>query len=88
MTTSDAERIVACECAATRGDHQCAWSGPVDETVMVEWMPEYLRETHSAAGNAGTWPHNGAKRLRCEATCAERIVESEPEWAAVIVEGE
>lgn len=29
---------------------------------LVETMPDYLRASHRAAGNWGTWPANGAER--------------------------
>lgn len=53
------EKIVRCECGQIAGE-RCAWEGPVGETVLVEWMPEYLRASHIAAGNSGRYPHNGA----------------------------
>lgn len=62
--------IIECECGEATGD-RCAWSGPVEDTVLVEWMPEYLRASHEAAGNWGRYPHNGAVRLRLESSCAE-----------------
>jgi hypothetical protein len=59
------------------------WDGD-GETVVLEWMPEQYRSSHEAAGNRGVWPHNGAMRLICEKSCAERIVEADPEWAEVV----
>ena len=57
----------ACECGG------CEWSGPAAETVLVEYMPEHLRDSHTAAGNVGTYPHNGSIRVRVERSCAERL---------------
>lgn len=34
----------------------------LDEYVVLEWMPGYLRESHRAAGNWGVYPANGANR--------------------------
>lgn len=72
-----------CECGDWSGE-QCEWTGPVSETVVVEWMPEEYRESHRKAGNRGVYPANGALRLRVERSCAERIIEDAPEWAEVV----
>lgn len=61
-----------CECGEIMGE-ACAWSGPISETVVVEYMPDHLRSSHLAAGNSGRWPHNGAARIRVERTCAARV---------------
>ena len=74
---------VQCECGAATGE-RCQWSGPAAETVVVEWMPEYLRESHAAAGNAGAYPANGSLRLRVERECAARLVAGDEEWASVV----
>ena len=74
--------LVHCECGEVTGE-RCAWSGPIAETVIVEYMPEYLRASHEAAGNAGQYPANGAIRMRVEKRCAGLIVSTEGEWAEV-----
>ena len=61
-----------CECGEVTGV-RCEWSGPREQTVVVEWMPEHLRASHEAAGNGGVYPHNGAERLRVYADCADHI---------------
>ena len=77
-------QIVRCECGDTSGV-ACAWIGPAAETVTVEWMPLWLRASHVAAGgNMGRYPLNGAERIRCERSCAERIVEDDHGWAFVV----
>ena len=53
--------------------------------MIVEWMPEWLRESHRAAGGIGSYPHNGAERIRCERSCSIRIVEDD-EWASIVSE--
>ena len=81
---ADAEGTdVPCECGEAIGG-SCAWTGPVDETVTVEVMPECHRASHTAAGNRGVYPHNGAIRVRCERGCAEAIVDSEAGWAEIV----
>lgn len=75
---------VRCACGEATG-HRCAWSGPTSETVIVEWMPEHLRASHAAAGNRGVYPHNGARRIRVERTCADAMVRDDGEWCEIVV---
>ncbi len=72
--------LVGCECGEIDGV-PCAWRGPREETVRIEWMPKRARSSHVTARNAGTWPSNGALRLRVQRLCAALIVENEPDWA-------
>lgn len=74
---------VRCGCGAWSGS-PCEWSGPEDELVTLEWMPEWIRAPHEAAGNAGTYPHNGAERARVCRACGEFAVKHDPKWARVI----
>jgi len=74
---------IGCECGYWSGE-ACCWRGPESETVVVEYMPEYLRASHRAAGNSGIYPANGAVRLRVERSCADRIIEDAGEWARVL----
>lgn len=62
-----------CKCAEVTGGDACNWSGPMSETVVVEFMPREYRASHEAAGNLGVYPHNGARRVRCEVSCADRL---------------
>lgn len=89
-----AEQIVKCECGQITGE-ACSWSGPITNTVVVEYMPEYLRDSHRAAGNHGLYPLNGAQRIRVEAeTCADAvthiydadgdITEEPDEWVSIV----
>jgi hypothetical protein len=57
--------------------------------VVVEWMPEYLRASHEAAGNSGWWPHNGAERVAVERSCADLLIEGDgdypgDQWADIV----
>ena len=76
-------RTVRCECGDYTGE-RCMWIGSPEETVVVEYMPEYYRASHVAAGNVGRYPHNGAVRIRCERSCAESIVEHDADWAWIV----
>ena len=67
-----AAEIVRCECGEALGE-ACAWEGPIEETVIVEWMPEHLRASHIAARNMGSYPANGAIRIRVHRECAEYV---------------
>lgn len=73
------EPVTHCECGKATGEY-CAWSGPIAETVEVEWMPAYLRASHIAAGGKGAYPYNGALRIRVEKSCAEELLRDDPEW--------
>lgn len=83
MTTS--ETTVRCECGRWSGV-RCEWSGTRSETVVVEWMPEWLRESHRAARNSGSYPANGSERIRVERSCADAMVEHDGEWCSVVAE--
>src|SRR5690606_13884660 len=39
-----------CQCGSVTGE-RCAWSGPRAETLVVRWVPPYLRGTAVAAGS-------------------------------------
>ncbi len=54
--------------------------------VVVEMMPEHLRESHRKAGNSGVWPHNGAERYVASLRVAERDVADDPEWTRIVRE--
>lgn len=47
---------------------------------VVEYMPLYLRASHTAAGNSGSYPANGAVRVLVGAT--EDVYEDE--WTVVV----
>lgn len=74
---------VRCECGCWSGK-RCEWTGPRAETVIVEWMPEYLRASHTAANNRGVYPANGAQRIRVERSCADSMVEHDGDWCREI----
>lgn len=80
-----AEDNTHCECGQALG-LCCDWTGPKSEMVCVEYIPEYLRESHTAAGNCGTYPGNGAIRIMCERSCVEYVVEGNEGWAFVCKE--
>ena len=81
--TGWSEGDVSCECGEALGE-PCQWHGPASETVIVEYMPEFLRASHEAAGNCGMYPENGAIRFRAERSCAETIIESAGDWARIV----
>lgn len=76
-------KTIRCECGEWCGE-ACEWSGPKSETVVVEYMPEEHRSSHDAAGNRGTYPANGARRIRVERSCAARMIEHDGDWAEVV----
>lgn len=82
MQTQMQTTVVRCECGEWSGE-ACSWEGPRGETVIVEFMPEQHRASHAAAGNRGVYPANGARRIRVERSCADRIMEQDGDWAEV-----
>jgi hypothetical protein len=58
----------------------------VDALVVVEEMPDWLRDSHRAARNFGVYPANGATRRRVPADVAAEIVAADPDGYARIVE--
>lgn len=76
-------RTVRCECGDYTGE-RCIWIGSPNDTVIVEYMPVYLRDSHKAAGGAGAYPYDGSVRIRCERSCAESIVEHDADWAWIV----
>lgn len=72
-------KIYTCRCGEMGGQDHCQWTGEASELVVVEWMPEHLRASHRAAGNSGSYPHNGAARLAIQYDCYEMQAEYEGE---------
>ena len=83
MTKITEDHEIECGCGAATGE-KCAWRGPETETVIVEYMPEYLRASHAAAGNRGSYPANGAIRFRAHFDCADMLVENDGDWTDII----
>lgn len=61
----------------------CEWCGPLEKMVVVEYMPQSLRESHRAARNSGSYPCNGAVRVAVKRECAERLVEYDSDWSTI-----
>ncbi len=57
---------------------------PASDLVGVEWMPRWLRASHEAAGNSGSYPANGAHRYAVSRDLAAEMVDDSPEWAAIL----
>lgn len=76
-------KMMNCRCGSVSGVH-CRWKGPKSQTVVVEWMPEYLRASHKAANNRGSYPWNGAERVRVSPECANDILDIDPEWSEIV----
>jgi hypothetical protein len=66
-----------------RGHTMSTISISLSGLVVVETMPEHLRASHEAAGNAGHYPHNGAVREVMPAVDADSLIASGDEWATV-----
>jgi len=81
MTTSTTE--THCHCGSITGI-ECGWTGPRQDTVLVEYMPECWRSSHTAAGNYGVYPENGAIRARVSRECADMLTDGESEWTTIV----
>ena len=73
---------VHCACGDVYGE-RCEWSGSAADTVVVEVMPAQYRASHEAAGYSGSYPSNGAIRIRVAQDCADRLIETEDGWASI-----
>ena len=71
-----------CQCGEWSGV-RCQWDGTESDLVTIEWMPLHLRAAHTAAGNRGVYPHNGARRIRVAQSCADAMVADDGEWCEV-----
>lgn len=63
------ERHVPCQCGDITGE-QCQWSGPISETVVVEYVPRDLRGTAEAAGS---WAGLSAQARVESGTCLDVV---------------
>lgn len=59
---------------------------PTIRLMLVERMPEWLRATHTAARNHGTYPGNGAERFLMDEDLALDLEEGDEEWTSIIRE--
>lgn len=66
-------------CADTEAKEMPAgWEpGQLDDAVIVETMPEQHRGSHRAAGNWGSYPHNGAQRSIMSRGDAEELCDGD-----------
>jgi|GEM_PF-1500036 len=82
----DGRFVLSCECGTADGDRHDYDLDASEDVVILEWMPPQYREAHSAAGNSGVYPHNGAIRLVTLRECAETIVadEGDERWARIV----
>lgn len=74
---------VPCECGEWSGE-SCQWQGSPSGMICVEFVPDWLRGTHEAAGGAGSYPHNGAIRVKVSAQCARLMTDTDGEWCSMV----
>ena len=67
-----------CQCGDWGGE-PCVWRGPASDMVIVEWMPDEHRASHTAAGNSGSFPDNGSQRIVGEDAAAVEATATESE---------
>jgi len=83
---ADETATLLCDCEQVTGQPCGCRGGSVADLVTVEYMPRQHRASHEAAGNRGTYPHNGASHVRCSRACADSILETEDGWATIVPE--
>lgn len=80
-------RLPCAQCGAA--DHTVRWhdrealSAP--DLVVLETMPEHLRDTHRTARSWGRYPSNGAVREVCGRGVAEEVVAEDADGYASII---
>ena len=58
----------------------------LDRSVLVEYMPEWLVESHRAAGHWGEYPGNGALREWMSADAAHELIDADADGYARLVQ--
>jgi hypothetical protein len=53
--------------------------------TLVEYMPRHLRNSHTQAGNRGSYPANGAERVYIEHEVLSRDLD--PRWVEILEDG-
>jgi hypothetical protein len=78
LDTADLVRVMTARLERTLSE--------LGDAALIEWMPESLRESHTAARNAGSYPHNGAERFVGSREHWEYLAqdEEEGEWIRVL----
>lgn len=79
--TSETLATLATTGRSTKGTCEAGDGCTKTATVVMEVMPMCWRGTHEAAGNSGSYPQNGARRLHVCAGCAENLQEQHGRWA-------
>ncbi len=54
------------------------------DPVVVETMPEYIRASHQAARNWGSYPANGAERSVMSREDAESLVDEDDDYDHIV----
>jgi len=81
----ETKMATVCECGAYWGNGKC--SETIEdgaESRTVEYMPEWLQSSHEAAGNSGSYPANGARRIDVSINCIDAILDSGDEWVSEV----
>jgi len=73
------QEALPCECGEWWGERCYGVLNPAT-AATVEFMPEQYRDSHTAAGNRGQWPENGASRITVTPECADSMRGHDPLW--------
>jgi len=71
--------------AALQWAESAGWIDAPDDLVIVEVMPDHLRDSHREAGNWGDYPYNGAEREMMPREEAEELVDEDEDGYNEIV---
>lgn len=76
--------MMTCQCGNYWGN-SCNESIPEGaDSRTVEYMPEWLRSSHEAAGNSGSYPANGAQRITVSINCIDAIMDAGDEYVSEV----
>lgn len=65
-----------CESGRVTGE-RCYYADGPEFLTEIEYMPDCLRASHTAAGNRGVYPANGAIRMHVCQDCREALVDDD-----------
>lgn len=82
--TNATTTLYRCRCGEVLGQRCEGGPATLADLVVVETMPEHLRSSHEAAGNSGSYPHNGAVRIAVLADCADVMAQGDEDWTRVV----
>jgi hypothetical protein len=75
-SSSPVEENLRCSCGEFTGEDCGKVIGETGCTSLI-FMPAYLVASHVAAGNWGSYPHNGSQKILISQECADYILHTD-----------